>query len=91
MAWVGWAAPLAGGVALVITVERVRPRLSRWEVAASQVLRLDWLYALFLDLARSVARAGLWLADVLEGDGAFLWMFLILALVLLYLRGPVGQ
>jgi len=91
MAWIGWAAPLAGGAVLVITIERLRPRIHQWEIAASQVLRLDWLYSLFLNLTRGVARGGLWLADVLEGDGAFLWMFLILALVLLYLRGPLGQ
>jgi hypothetical protein len=30
------------------------------------------------------------MTDVLEGDGAFLWMLLILALVLLYLRGSLG-
>jgi len=41
-------------------------------------------------VARGLARAGLWLADVLEGDGAFLWMLLILALVLLYLGGSLG-
>jgi len=90
MAWVGWAAPLAGGATVASMAERLRPRLNRWEIVAGQVLRLDWLYSLVLNLTRGVARAGIWLADVLEGDGAFLWMFLILALVLLYLRGPLS-
>lgn len=91
MAWVGWGLPLVGAIALVIIVERVHPHTSQWEVAGSRVLRLDWFYSLFLNLARSIARIGLWLTDVLEGDGAFLWMFLILALVLLYLRGLLSR
>jgi len=91
IAWIGWGVPLAGGAALVVSAERLRPRLNRWEVVAGRVIRLDWFYSFFLDTARGLARAGLWLADVLEGDGAFLWMFLILGLVLLYLRVSLGQ
>jgi len=65
-------------------------RLDSWKDVAGPILRLDWLYSFFLGVARGLARAGLWLADVLEGDGAFLWMLLILALVLLFLRGSLG-
>jgi hypothetical protein len=74
--------------------ERVRARLSGqgfpsgdWGAVAGQIMRLDWLYSLLMPLMRSPARVGLWLGDLLEGDGAFLWMLLILALVTLYLRG----
>jgi hypothetical protein len=51
-----------------------------------RVIRLDWLYAILLPVARSPARLGLLAADLLEGDGAFLWMLVILALVLLYVQ-----
>jgi formate hydrogenlyase subunit 3/multisubunit Na+/H+ antiporter MnhD subunit len=93
-AWIGWSVPLAGGVALTFMAERVRARLSGqgfpsgdWGAVAGQIMRLDWLYSLLMPLMRSPARVGLWLGDLLEGDGAFLWMLLILALVTLYLRG----
>jgi hypothetical protein len=86
-AWIGWGVPLAGGVALAFLGERVRVRLGDWGTVAGHVMRLDWLYSLLLPLMRSPARVGLWVGDWLEGDGAFLWMLLILALVTLYLRG----
>jgi hypothetical protein len=91
-AWVGWGLPLALAVALAATAGRLRLllRLDSWKDVAGQILRLDWLYSFVLGVARGLARASLWLTDVLEGDGAFLWMLLILALVLLYLRGSLG-
>ena len=91
-AWVGWGLPLVLAVALAVMAGRLRStlRLDSWKDVAGPILRLDWFYALFLGVARGLGRAGLWLADVLEGDGAFLWMLFILALVLLYLRGSLG-
>lgn len=91
-AWIGWGLPLVLAAALVVTAGRLRLllRLDSWKDVAGPILRLDWLYSFVLGVARGLARAGLWLTDVLEGDGAFLWMLLILALVLLYLRGSLG-
>jgi hypothetical protein len=91
-AWVGWGLPLVLAVALAATAGRLRLllRLDSWKDVAGSILRLDWLYSFFLGVTRGLARASLWLTDVLEGDGAFLWMLLILSLVLLYLSGSLG-
>lgn len=91
-AWVGWGLTLVLAVALAATAGRFRLLLclDSWKDVAGSILRLDWLYAFFLGVTRAVARASLWMADVLEGDGAFLWMLFILSLVLLYLSGSLG-
>jgi len=86
-AWVAWAIPLAGAAVLTFIARQVRPRTSNWGAVLGKVVRLDWLYSMLLPLMRSPARVGLLLADLLEGDAAFLWMLVILALVLLYVRG----
>jgi len=81
----GWGAPLVGGAALAALrmVKKVRERL---KVLVDRLANLEWLYTFCLGMTRSLANIGLWIADLLEGDGAFLWMLLILALALLYLR-----
>ena len=84
--WIAWAIPLVGAVALMLTSTRMSHRVRRWGTIAGQVIRLDWLYSMALPALRAPARLGLFLADLLEGDGAFLWMLVILALVLLYVR-----
>ena len=84
--WVAWAIPLAGAVALMFVSMRLGHRVRHWGTIAGQVIRLDWLYSMALPALRAPARLGLFLADLLEGDGAFLWMLVILALVLLYVR-----
>jgi hypothetical protein len=84
--WAVWAIPLAGAVALMFASMRLGHRVSRWGTIAGQVIRLDWLYSMALPALRAPARLGLLLAELLEGDGAFLWMLVILALVLLYVR-----
>jgi hypothetical protein len=86
-AWLAWAIPLAGAVVLTFVAGRLRSLRSEWGAGLEQVLRLDWLYSMLLPLVRSPARVGLLIADLLEGDAAFLWMLVILALVLLYVRG----
>ena len=84
--WAAWAAPLAGATVLAVVTRRLRRRVSNWNIWAGRFIRLDWLYSVMLPVMRSPARVGLLLADLLEGDGAFLWMLVILALVLLYVR-----
>ena len=92
VAWVGWGLPLVLAVALAATAGRLQLllRLDSWKDVAVPILRLDWLYSSLVAVARGLARVSLWMADVLEGDGAFLWMLLILSLVLLYLSRSLG-
>jgi hypothetical protein len=84
--WIAWVIPLAAAVVLAVASMRFRHRAGRWGLMADKAIRLDWLYSMLLPALRAPARAGLFLADLLEGEGAFLWMLVILALVLLYMR-----
>jgi hypothetical protein len=84
--WIAWALPLAGAVPLTFISIRLGHRVRNWGTVAGQIVRLDWLYSMLLPVLRAPARAGLLVADLLEGEGAFLWMLVILALVLLYVR-----
>ena len=86
LAWVGWGAPLAGAAALTLFARPVRARLGGWGRTIAEVLRLDRWYSVVLPLLRIPARLGATLGDVLDGNGAFLWM-LIFLVVALYLRG----
>jgi hypothetical protein len=78
--------PLAIGLALAVLAGRLRVRMSGLGETMGRIIRLDWLYSILLPVMRSPARLGLLVAELLEGDGAFLWMMVILALVLLYVR-----
>jgi hypothetical protein len=84
--WIAWGIPLAVAVIMAVLVTRLGHRVGRWGKMAGQVIRLEWLYSVLLPVFHGPARVGLLLADLLEGDGAFLWMLVILALVLLYVR-----
>jgi len=84
--WIAWVIPLAAAVVLAVASMRFRHRAGRWGLMADKAIRLDWLYSMLLPALRAPARVGLFLADLLEGEGAFLWMLVILALVLLYVR-----
>lgn len=82
--WLTWAVPLVGAVVLTILSTRLDRRMREWGQVLGRVVRLDWLYSMLLPMSRAPARVGLLLADLLEGEAAFLWMLVILALVLLY-------
>jgi NADH:ubiquinone oxidoreductase subunit 5 (subunit L)/multisubunit Na+/H+ antiporter MnhA subunit len=84
--WIAWGIPLLIGLALAWVAGRLRTRTRGLGEMTGRIIRLDWLYSILLPVMRSPARLGLLLADLLEGDGAFLWMLVILALVLLYVR-----
>jgi len=84
--WIAWSIPLAGALVLAVVARQLHSTMSRLGEVTGRVIRLDWLYSIMLPLLRSPARLGLLLADLLEGDGAFLWMLVILALVYLYVR-----
>jgi formate hydrogenlyase subunit 3/multisubunit Na+/H+ antiporter MnhD subunit len=86
LAWARWGAPLAGAAALTLFARPVRAYLGGWGGAIAEVLRLDRWYSVVLPLLRIPARLGAALGDVLDGNGAFLWM-LIFLVVALYLRG----
>lgn len=84
--WIAWVIPLIGAAILTFASIRLGHRVQSWGTVAAQVVRLDWLYSMLLPMLRAPARVGRLVADLLEGDGAFLWMLVILALVLLYVR-----
>jgi hypothetical protein len=63
----------------------MRAHLGGWGRTIAEVLRLDRWYSVMLPLLRIPARLGATLGDVLDGNGAFLWM-LIFLVVALYLR-----
>jgi hypothetical protein len=84
--WAAWAAPLAGAAVLVLIAQQAHLETGEWGLWIGRFIRLDWLYSALLPVMRGPARVGSLLADLLEGDGAFLWMLVILALVLLYVR-----
>jgi len=86
LAWLGLGAPLAGAAALTLFARPVRAHLGNWGRTITEVLRLDRWYSVVLPLLRIPARLGRALGDVLDGNGAFLWM-LIFLVVALYLRG----
>jgi hypothetical protein len=85
--WLAWSIPLVGALVLAVVAGRLHSTINRLGGVTGQVIRLDWLYSILLPMLRSPARLGLMAADLLEGEGAFLWMLVILALVLLYVRG----
>ncbi len=85
-AWIAWAVPLVGAAVLTILSTRLDRRMREWGQVLGRVIRLDWLYSMLIPMLRAPARVGLLLADLLEGEAAFLWMLVILALVLLYVR-----
>jgi len=84
--WIAWGIPLLIGLVLAWVAGRLRTRTGGLSELTGRIIRLDWLYSILLPVMRSPARLGLLLADLLEGEGAFLWMLVILALVLLYVR-----
>ena len=84
--WMAWGIPLVIGLVLVFVARRLRARTSGLGEMTGRIIRLDWLYSILLPVMQIPARLGLLLADLLEGEGAFLWMLVILALVLLYVR-----
>jgi hypothetical protein len=84
--WIAWSIPLSGALVLAVVAGQLHSTMSRLGEVTGRVIRLDWLYSIMLPLMRGPARLGLLLADLLEGDGAFLWMLVILALVYLYVR-----
>jgi hypothetical protein len=84
--WMVWSIPLVIGLVLAFMAGRLRTRTSGLGEITGRIIRLDWLYSVLLPVMQSPARLGLLLADLLEGEGAFLWMLVILALVLLYVR-----
>jgi hypothetical protein len=86
LAWVGWGVPLVGATALTLFADKVRVRLGGWGRTIAEVLRFDRWYSVLLPLMRGPARLGAALGDVLDSNGAFLWM-LIFLVVVLYLRG----
>ena len=86
MGWIAWGIPVLIGLVLALVTGRLRTRTSGLGEMTGRVIQLDWLYSILLPVIRSPARLGLLLADLLEGEGAFLWMLVILALVLLYVR-----
>jgi len=86
LAWAGWGAPLASAAALTLFARPARARLGGWGRTIAEVLRLDRWYSVVLPLMRIPAHLGATLGEVLEGNGAFLWM-LIFLVVVLYLRG----
>jgi hypothetical protein len=85
--WMAWGIPVLIGFVLALVVGRLRTRTGGLGEMTGRIIRLDWLYSILLPVMQSPARLGLLLADLLEGEGAFLWMLVILALVLLYVRG----
>ena len=92
LAWVGWGAPLAGAAALTLFAANECARA--WVVGGERSPRFFGLIGgirSLLPLMRSPARLGAALGDVLEGNGAFLWMLIFLVVVLLYLRGVLGR
>jgi len=86
LTWVGLGAPLAGAAVLTLFARSVRAQLGGWGRTIAEVLRLDRWYSVVLPLLRIPARLGAALGNVLDGNGAFLWM-LIFLVVALYLRG----
>jgi hypothetical protein len=84
--WLAWSIPLVSALVLAVVAGQLHLTFGRLGEVTGRVIRLDWLYAILLPVARSPARLGLLAADLLEGDGAFLWMLVILALVLLYVQ-----
>ena len=86
LVWVGLGAPLAGAAALTLFARPVRAHLGGWGRTIAEVLRLDRWYSVALPVLRIPARLSRALGDVLDGNGAFLWM-LIFLVVALSLRG----
>jgi hypothetical protein len=84
--WMAWGIPVLVGLVLALAAGRLRIRTGGLGEMTGRIIRLDWLYSILLPVMQSPARLGLLLADLLEGGGAFLWMLVILALVLLYVR-----
>ncbi len=85
--WAGWALPWIAGLTLFLAGEGVRQRLEGGWQRLSQLLRLEWLYALLLSLADQVGRFIRGLNGVLEGEGSLLWTTIVLLIILLFLRG----
>jgi len=88
-AWIGWGAPIAGAVVLTLWSKPVRTRLGDLGRIMSQLFATERWYSTLLPLMRLSARLGHVASDTWHGDGAFLWMLLLLVLVL-YLRRSIG-
>jgi multicomponent Na+:H+ antiporter subunit A len=85
--WAGWALPVVAGVMLFLVGEGLRQRMEGGWRGLGGLLRLEWVYGLFYLFLRQVGRMLRGVSGVVEGEGALLWMLVILLILLLYLTG----
>jgi hypothetical protein len=83
--WTGWALPVVAGLTLFLAGEGLRQRLEGSWQGLGALLRLEWVYGIFLLGLRWIVSFMRGASGIVEGEGALLWTAVILLIVLLYL------
>ena len=80
LAWIALLIPAIGGVLLALGADSLRPLQQDLEAVLQPVLALDWSRRLTGRVGHLAGRGSHAIHQVLEGEGALLWLLIIVAL-----------